>query len=124
MAQFHTQSEARQFFVDRVVDQARTEGSALSDDEKKMLLWSEVESDSVADPALAERLSTAITDVDYEAKIAGLLTRSFSRDVATDADRKRVWSDAMNVLSRGDHYLLVMINQSVGQRLKPCWRFW
>ena len=96
----------------------------MSDDQKQMLLWSEVEPDSVADPALAERLSAAIPDTDYEAKIAGLLTRSFSRDVATDADRKRVWSDAMNVLSRGDHYLLVMINQSVGQRLKPWWRFW
>lgn len=124
MDRFHTQSEARQFFVDRIIDQARTDGVALSDDEKQMLSWSEVEPESVADLALAERLSTAIADADYESKIAGLLSRSFDSDVAADAGRKQLWSDAMSVLNRGDHYLLVMINQSIERKLKPWWRFW
>ena len=89
-----------------------------------MLRWSESEPDSVADPALAERLAATIADADYEAKIAALLSRSFARDVASDPGSKQVWSEAMNILSRGDHYVLVMLNQSVGTKLKPWWRFW
>jgi hypothetical protein len=124
VAQSHTQSDARRFFVERIVEQAQRDGVALSDDERQMLRWSESEPDSVADPALAERLAATIADADYEAKIAALLSRSFARDVASDPGSKQVWSEAMNILSRGDHYLLVMLNQSVGTKLKPWWRFW
>jgi hypothetical protein len=124
VAQSHTQSDARRFFVERIVEQAQRDGVALSDDERQMLRWSESEPDSVADPALAERLAATIADADYEAKIAALLSRSFARDVASDPGSKQVWSEAMNILSRGDHYLLVMLNQSVGTQLKPWWRFW
>jgi len=67
---FHTQTEARRFFVERV-RQADAERITLSDDERQMLLWSESAPDSVADPELAERLAAQISDADYEAKIAG-----------------------------------------------------
>ena len=89
-----------------------------------MLLWSESEQDSVVDPALAQRLSAVISDADYEAKIAGLLSRCFAHDVASDPGRKQAWSKAMNILRKGDYYLLVMLDQSVGPKLKPWWRFW
>jgi hypothetical protein len=34
-----TQSEARRFFIDKILDQAKTEDVKLSDDERQMLLW-------------------------------------------------------------------------------------
>ncbi len=124
MPQFHTQADAKRFFVERIVTQAHRDGVSLSDDERQMLLWSESEQDSVADSALAQRLPAAISDADYEAKIAGLLNRSFAHDVAADPGRKEAWSEAINVLRKGDHYILVMLDQSVGLKLKPWWRFW
>ncbi len=115
-----TQSEARRFFIDKVIRRAQLEGVPLSDDEQQMLLWSESAPDSVADPALAERLSATISDAEYEAKIVGLLRRSFEHDEGAHDP----WRDAYSVLKRGDHYILVMIDQAVGRKLKPWWRFW
>jgi len=69
---FHTQTEARRFFVDEIVRQAEIERIKLSDDECQMLLWSESAPDSVADPELADRLTEEISDADYESKIEGL----------------------------------------------------
>ena len=124
MRSFATQTEARQFFVERIVRQAQTDGVSLSEDERQMLSWSESAPDSVADSALAERLASVISDADYEAKIAGLLRSSFKGDVAVDPDAKSAWATALSVLRRGDHYLLVMINEAVGRELRSWWHFW
>jgi hypothetical protein len=124
MRSFATQTEARQFFIEKIVEQAEREGVSLSEDERQMLLWSESAPDSVADAALAERLAAEISDADYESKIAGLLTSSFKADTTVDPDAQRTWGSAFSVLSRGDHYVLVMIEKALGTHLKPRWRFW
>jgi len=120
---FRTQTEARRFFAKKVIQRAETEQVPLSEDERQMLLWSESAPDSVADPGLAERLAAVISDADYEAKIIGLLQRSFNHDVDADAGAKDLWREAWSVLKQGDHYILVMIDQGVGRRLKPWWTF-
>ena len=119
-----TQSEARRFFIDKILHQASTENVAVSDDERQMLMWSESAPDSVSDPALAQRLATVISDGDYESKIAGLLSAAFRREVTADSDAKDAWRQAWSVLKRGDHYILIMIDQAVGKQLKPRGRFW
>jgi hypothetical protein len=124
MRSFATESEARQFFVEKIVQQAQRDGVSLSEDERQMLLWSESAPDSVADPVLSERLAAVISDYDYEAKIAGLLERSFKGDTTADPGARDVWRTALSVLSRGDHYVLIMIDAAVGKRLKPWWQFW
>jgi hypothetical protein len=121
---FHTQSEARRFFVDRIIQQADTEQVELSDDERQMLLWSESAPDSVADPELVERLSAEVSDADYESKIAGLVQRSFAADVAVEQQAKERWRQAWSVLNQGDHYILIMINEAIGKHVKPWWQFW
>ena len=119
-----TQTEARQFFVNKVIQQADSDGMALSKDERQMLFWSESAPNSVADPELAERLAKDISDSDYEAKIAGLLRRSLAAEIARDPQAKDLWQQARSVLKEGDHYILVMIDEAVGQQLEPWWRFW
>ena len=79
---FNTQSDARGFFEQRILEQADAERLPLSRDERLMLRWSESEPESVADPALAERLASEISDDEYEEKIAGLVTRSYAADIA------------------------------------------
>ena len=119
-----TQSEARRFFIDKILHQANTENVTVSDDERQMWMWSESAPDSVSDPALAQRLATVISDGDYESKIAGLLSSAFRREVTADSDAKDAWRQAWSVLKRGDHYILIMIDQAVGKQLKPRWQFW
>jgi hypothetical protein len=121
---FNTQTEARQFFIDKVLARAKTDGVTLSDDEQQMLRWSEIETDSVADPALAERLAGLISDADYEAKIAGLLKRQLEAEARADATAQEKWQQVWSVLKQGDHYILVMIAEAIGGELKPWWRFW
>lgn len=124
MSSFDTHTDARQFFVERILQEAHVQGVPLSDDERQMLLWSETADDSVADPALAERLATEISDADYEAKIARLLRSRFTREMASDPEARRVWIAARSVLGRGDHYITVMIDRAVGRQLRPWWRIW
>ena len=124
MRSFASQAEARLFFVERIVQQAQRDGVPLSDDERETLLWSESAPDSVADPMLAERLAAEISEDDYESKIVGLLKRSFKRDIAADPGAKDEWRAALTALSRGDHYILIMIGEAVERDLKPWWQFW
>ena len=124
MRSFATETEARQFFVEKIVQQADREGVSLSQDERQMLLWSESAPDSVSDAALAERLAAEISDSAYESKIVGLLRSSFKGDTAVDPAAKEVWGAALSVLSRGDHYVVVMIREAIGRHLKPWWQFW
>jgi hypothetical protein len=124
MRSFATQTEARQFFIEKITEQAQREGIAISYDERQMLLWSASAPDSVADPALAERLAQEISDADYETKIAGLLKNSFKADTAVDPAAKETWRAAVTVLSAGDHYIVIMVEQAIAKQLKPWWRLW
>ena len=124
MRSFATETEARQFFIEKIVQQAQREGVSLSEDERQMLLWSESAPNSVADPALAERLAAEISDADYESKVVELLRSSFKGDTAVHPSAKEVWGAALSVLRRGDHYILVMISEAVGKNLKPWWQIW
>lgn len=71
-----------------------------------------------------KRLAAAISDADYEAKIGSLLRGRFADDTARDPQAKERWTEAWRVLSQGDHYILVIINEAVGKHVKPWWRFW
>jgi len=118
-----TQTQARQFFEDKIVQQAGAEGVPLSADERLMLKWSESAPDSIANPDLVERLAAEISDEDYEDKIAGLLSRCYATEVAADRGATKAWADAFKMLNRGDHYVLIMITRAVGRQLTPWWKF-
>ena len=113
---FSTQSAAKRFFIDKIVAQADIEGAPLSTAEREMLAFSESDPEFVADPvALSSRLNDEETDDEYEAKIAGLIERSFRRDVAADSHLRRQWRDARSVLAQGDHYLSIMLDQGLDE---------
>jgi hypothetical protein len=121
---FTSQGQAKRFFVDRIVAQAFTEGSPLSDAEQQMLSFSESDPEFTVDPALVEQLEAEISDDDYEAKIAGLIERSWKRDVETDSNARNLYREAFTTLSRGDHYVLIMIDRALRKCLRPWWAVW
>jgi hypothetical protein len=118
-----TPLQARRFFEDRIARQADLEGAPLSCDERLMLGWSESEPDSIADPELVDRLASEISDKDYEAKIIGLLARSYAADLSRDPSAKTTWTGAFRALKKADYYIGIMVDHAVGRRLAPWWKF-
>jgi hypothetical protein len=118
-----TTTEARRFFIDKVLAEARHQGIALTDAEQQMLGWSESAPDSTADPDRVDRLAAEISDEDDESKVRSLLEAALARDLQSD---NRVLDDyrrAHALLRQGDHYILVMIDRALGRRLRPWWKF-
>jgi hypothetical protein len=112
--------DAKEFVVAEIVEQARLEGSALSEVERKMLYFSE-SGWALPDMAeVADAFHRAYGDDDYERKIARLIRAARKR---TGGKNVAAWMHAVAVLSKGDHYLLVMINQAgSGEDRHVSWR--
>lgn len=111
---FATQAEAKHFLVERIVAQAVGEGRPLSSREQRLLQASASDPDSLANSEDAE----ADADVQFESRVAGLLRRSYRADVKTDAKSRGTYRDAYARLAEGDHYVLVMVEQAIGPRLR------
>jgi hypothetical protein len=118
------QREAKLFFVERVLAQARADGISLTEAEQRMLSWSESDPDFEADPALVRQLAADISDEVYEDKVAGLLRRVFRQDVMSNPAARDRYRLAYDILRQGDHYILIMIDRALGRQLRPWWAFW
>lgn len=112
MSEFASVREAKEFLVARIVQEAQAQGVPLSEVERKMLYFTE---SGWTLPDIGEVNEAFDRDYDqasYEAKIAKII-----RQIRTD-DRKRspqqfeAWKDAVKMLRKEDHYLLVMIDEA------------
>jgi hypothetical protein len=103
MTAFATQRDAKEFLVGEIVREAERENQPLSEIERKMLYFSETDWTLPDMPEVAESFDREYDTAKYERRIARL----------ADAARKHVdrsrWSAAVERLSEGDHYLLVMV---------------
>jgi len=120
---FETQSNAKRFIVDKVLEQAKMEGVNLSEAERYNLNWSESDPDFKLDYELAEALENEIGSDKFEAKVGGLIRRVFERDMATDTDTKSLYREAYAKLNEGDHYIMIMIKSALGLKLSKWWPF-
>ena len=117
-------AKAKEFLVDRVVDQARREKVSLNDVEIRMLGFSE----SAASAAGTDTSSTFERDFDdeaYETKIAQLLNHVYDRDV--EGGLKADWDRHLDEIADHDLYLLVMLEKAGIMKtttsfLLPDWR--
>jgi hypothetical protein len=114
---FASQGQAKSFFVDRIAEQARAEGSPLSPNQQWMLRFSESDPDFVVDPIRVNQVDAEISDSDYETKITSLLERAYERDTKADPAVAAKYREASEILHQGDHYLLIMIDRAIGDRL-------
>jgi hypothetical protein len=119
-----SQSRAKRFFADRVIQQASSEGIPLSAAERQMLFWSESDDEFKAGSPLRTALTAELSDEEYEAKICGLLRRRFQADLSSDTRARERWHCALAVLQQGDHYITVMVDRAVGSKVKPRSQIW
>ena len=112
-----SESTAKAFFVDKVIQQAEREGMPLSKAQRYMLSWSEADPSFVVDMELSEQCDAEIPQPDYEKKIQGLIERMYKTDVETNKDLKATYKEAYKKLKQGDHFILIMIGNAIGSKL-------
>ncbi len=115
MASAETVESAKQFLLNRLIEQASQDGVALSDVEKRMFLFSE--SSANTDWDANEKFEAEYDDSEYEKKVTKLLRRAHSRDVKSSAT-KSGWRECLRALNKEDFYGLVMIDRAKISRPK------
>lgn len=114
---FSNQIQAKKYFIDKILLQARHENIQFSEAEKYMLGWTETEEGFVINKQLLDKYNQETTDDKYEKKVAGLLRRVYNSDVSDDPASKESYRDAYRILNSGDYYILVMIRSAIGSKL-------
>jgi len=104
------------FVVEKIIEQAAIENIALSEVERKMLLFSE-SSPTLPDIAQVNEVFDREGDVaEYETKVAGLI-RGIQSSLRKNAEARHAWDEAMQHLRGEDYYFMVMLNEAVPHEL-------
>jgi hypothetical protein len=104
--------EAKDFLVAQTAEQAALEGVPLSDLEKRMMYFTEIEEMHEDPIKLNEEFEAQYDSDEYEAKIYKLLHHAYARIKKENPEAARQWSEAILELRKGDHYILVLLNES------------
>jgi hypothetical protein len=104
--------EAKDFLVQETVKQASIEGVPLSDLEKRMMYFTENEEMSEDPIALNDEFEAKYDSDEYEARISLLLHHAYARVLNENPEGGKLWRAALKELSRGDHYLPVLWNET------------
>ncbi len=109
MQEFGTVREAKDFLAGRIAAEAEREGMPLSEIERKMLYFSETDW-TLPDMAQVSAEFDRVCDQNaYERKIAGLIRKVTAHHHSSRQDEMDAWDMAVQRLSEGDHYLMVLI---------------
>ena len=112
MTRFASAREAKEFLVARIAEEAQREGIPLSDVERKMLYFTETGWTLPDIVEVNEQFDREYSVAEYEKKIAGLIRNARQRDRKGDPQEFSAWSEAIRILSKEDHYLLVMLDEA------------
>jgi hypothetical protein len=119
MPRFADQREAKEFAINLIVAEADREGVLLSQIERKMLYFSETGWTIPGMAEAAQRFESEYNSRQYEKKIALLAKKLQRRLESEDPATLEAWSDALAKLSKGDHYLLVLVRVDTKARRPP-----
>ena len=83
-----------------------------------MLAWAESDPSFVIDNDLNEQFEKEITQEEFEKKIQALIKQAYETDISKDKDMKETYRTAYKALKQGDHFMLIMINDAIGSKLR------
>jgi len=112
MSRFADAREAKEFLAARIVAEAKSEGVPLSEVECKMLYFSETGWTLPGIAEVSDQFDRDCNREEYEKKIATLIRNARKRARKEDKLESEAWSDAIRILRKEDHYLLVMDGQA------------
>jgi hypothetical protein len=108
MQTFSSGGEAKEYLIARIVAQADRDGTALSEIERKRMFFTEI---GWTLPDMWEVNDVFDAEYDrpaYEAKIGRLARKAKER--ADEMNELEAWKDAVRLLKREDHYVLVLLS--------------
>jgi len=112
MNQFSSAREAKEFLVSRIVEEAQREGAPLSEVERKMLYFTETGWTLPNIMDISDEFDRDYDRIKYEAKIAHLIRNDTKRLRKENQVEFNRWLNAVRILRKEDHYILVMIDES------------
>jgi len=95
-------SEAKNFLVQQIAQQAQLEGAPFSDLERRMMYFTETDECPKDSIALNDEFEAKNDSVDYEANISRLLHHAYLRLRKQNDSARRSWDLAIKCLRRGD----------------------
>ena len=111
--------QAKDFLVGQAAQQASLDGVALSDLEKRMMYFTESADATVNPIELNDAFEAQYDTAEYEIKISRLLRHAFLRVKKENSETARQWNEAVKVLNKGDHYILVLLDQRLSGERPP-----
>jgi hypothetical protein len=112
MKTFTSAKDAKDFLVSRIVSEAELEGVPFNETERKELYFSESGWTLPDMDRVNDEFERSYDQDDYERKIASLIRNARERDGHTNPEDKKLWTEAIGILRKEDHYILVMIKQA------------
>ena len=109
---FADSMQAKKFLVSKIVEEARRQNEPLSDLEEKMLYFSENFPTLPNMMQISERFDNEVNSEEYEAKISRLAKDARSHDRQQSPENISLWNEAIKLLRKEDHYILVMLDSS------------
>jgi hypothetical protein len=109
MGRFRSAREAKEFLVARIVDEAKLESVSLSEIERKMLYFSETYWTLPDIMHVNEEFDREYDQDEYEKKITHLVIKASAHDRKESRDKYDAWLEAIRLLEKEDHYILVMV---------------
>lgn len=98
--------------VQQTAEQAALENVHLSDLEKRMMYFTESDPTSSENPIeLNDEFEAKYDTEEYEAKISRLLHHTHERLKDENAENLRKWNEAVRTLRKGDHYILILLDE-------------
>jgi len=102
-------TEAKQFLISRVIEEAEIEQVNLSEVERKMLRFTEAEPATQDMAETVAEFEESCDSDEFESKVIALLKSARARDAAQSHQQEQMWSDSIWAIKQEDHYILVMI---------------
>ena len=100
--------EAKEFLVSEIVLEAQRENVVLSEIERKMLYFSETDWTLPDIATVSDEFDAGYDQDKYEKKIAQLIHAAYKQACRGDRQTYDKWWASMRLLSKEDHYLVVM----------------
>lgn len=102
--------EAKEFLVSRITEEASKCHVRLSEVERKMLYFSEGYPTLPDIMEVNAQFEAECDDEKYETKIRRLSRKAFRRDQKESPEDVPLWREAVKVLNKEDHYIMVMLD--------------
>ena len=109
---FKTVRDAKDFLAGKIVEEAELERMPLTEVERKMLYFTETGWTLPDIKEMSAEFDRVYDQGEYEQKIGGLAARLQARLEVDGWQEREKWDRAIEKLSPGDHYMLVLVDES------------